>query len=109
MNEINDNNESNFPTFRNTPRNISRGIRWLWRKTWKFSVALLILLIIAHMIINFIAGRRLEAELKKIRDAGAPLTLTEAASPKVPDAENAATYIRKLSRKWGNHISHHRE
>jgi len=79
-----------FPTFCALPRNLWRAFCWLWRKTWRFILGLLALLIVAHTIFNFIAGRRLEAELQKIRASGAPLTLTEAAPPQMPDAENAA-------------------
>ncbi|NIM04778.1 MAG: hypothetical protein GTO55_02410 [Armatimonadetes bacterium] len=79
-----------FPTLTLLPRSVWRGIRWLWRKTWRFSIALLILLIIAHIIFNFTAGRRLEAELARIRGAGDPLTVSEVAPPPVPDSENAA-------------------
>jgi len=92
-----------FPTFRALPRNllllpwhILRGIFWLWRKTWRFSLTLLILLVIAHTIFNFIAGRKLEAELNRIRQAGEPLTLVEAAPPMIPDSGNAAVLYAEV-------------
>jgi hypothetical protein len=99
-----------FPTFRAMPRDllslllhillrILRGIAWLWRKTWRFSLTALILLVVAHTIFNFIAGRRLEAELNRIRQAGEPLTLAEAAPPQIPDVENAAVLYQKVFRQ----------
>jgi len=72
-----------------------RAIRWLWRKTWRYLLALLVLLIIGHTIFNFIAGRKLEAELARIRKSGAPLSLLEAAPPQVPDSENAAVLYQE--------------
>ena len=85
-----------FPTLRGIPA-AWRGLRWLARKTWKASLALLVLLIIAHIALNIYAGYRLEGELEKIRAAGDPLTLREAAPPKVPNAQNAAlVYMQAL-------------
>jgi len=89
--------ESNYPTFKavgnalwRAPGWLGRGVIRVWRRVWRFVVALLALLILAHLILNIVAGRRLEAELNRIRAAGQPLTLAEAAPPKVPDSQNAA-------------------
>jgi hypothetical protein len=98
-----------FPTFRAMPRNllllpwhILRGIIWLGRKTWRFSLSILILLVIAHTIFNFIAGRKLEAELSHLRQTGEPLTWVEAAPPPVPDSENAAVLYEKAFKLFGS-------
>jgi hypothetical protein len=96
-----------FPTFRTfrrelirLPWHLLRGLIWLWRKTWCFSLPLLILLVIAHTIFNFIAGQRLEAGLNRIRQAGEPLTLAEAAPPQIPDEENAAVLYEKAFKRF---------
>ena len=89
-----------FPTLRFIPA-AWRGIRWLARKTWKASLALLVLLIVAHIALNIYAGYRLEGELEKIRAAGDPLTQREAAPPKVPDAQNAAVVYEQALKHFG--------
>jgi hypothetical protein len=86
---------SAFPTFRAIPRWIGRLCLRIWRKIWRPIVVVLAVLIAAHLVLNIIAGRRLEAELSRLRAEGAPLTLAQAAPPAVPDSENAATlYLR---------------
>jgi len=86
---------SAFPTFRAMPRWLVRSVVWLWRKTWRYVTAVVGLLVIAHLVLNVVAGRRLEAELARLRAEGAPLTLAEAAPPKVPDSQNAAVLYQK--------------
>jgi hypothetical protein len=86
---------SAFPTFRATPRWMMRSVVWLWRKAWRYAAAVLGLLIIAHLALNLVAGRRLEAELARVRAEGAPLTLAQAAPPKVPDSQNAAVLYQQ--------------
>jgi hypothetical protein len=84
-----------FPTFRSAPRRLWQAVRWLWRKLWRPAAVLLALLIVAHLTLNVVAGRRLAHELNRLRAEGAPLTLAEAAPPPVPNAENAAVlYLR---------------
>jgi hypothetical protein len=94
--------ESNYPTFKavgnalwRAPGWLGRGVIRVWRRVWRFVLALLALLILAHLILNIVAGRRLEAELNRIRAAGQPLTLAEAAPPPVPDAQNAAVLYQQ--------------
>jgi len=84
-----------FPTFRALPRRVGRGIAWLWRKTWRYTAALLALLVLAHLALNAVAGRQLGKELARLRAEGAPLTLAQAAPPPVPDSENAAPLYEK--------------
>ncbi len=106
MSDIPEEREGNFPSFRALPRNLWRAARWLWRKTWRVSLSILALLILAHLILNFIAGRRLEAELRNIRASGAPLTLKELAPPPVPDSENAAVlYSQFLGVRKGMNLA----
>jgi len=90
-----------FPTFRSAPRRLWRAVRWLWRKLWRPAAILLAALIIAHLVLNVIAGRRLERELNRLRAEGAPLTLAEAAPPAVPDSENAALLYTRAFRGFG--------
>jgi hypothetical protein len=89
-----------FPTFRGLPKVILLFPLRIWRKTWRFSLTLLILLVLAHTIFNFIAGRKLEAELNHLRQAGEPLTWVEAAPPPIPDAENAAVLYQKAFKSF---------
>jgi hypothetical protein len=56
-----------------------------------FSLAL----IAAHQIFNLVVGLRLKAEFRRIRATGAPVTMTEAAPPKVPDNQNAAPLYQR--------------
>jgi len=89
---------SAFPTFRAIPRGLLAAPRWigrLLRRKWRPIAVVLAVLIAAHIVLNIVAGRRLEAELSRLRAEGAPLTLAEAAPPKVPDSENAAVLYRK--------------
>jgi len=93
---------SAFPTFRAAPRRLARVLwraaRWLWRKLWRPVAIILAVLIVAHVTLNVISGRRLEAELNKLRAQGAPLTLAQAAPPMVPDSQNAAVlYLRAFA------------
>jgi hypothetical protein len=93
---------SRFPTFRAAPRwllglpwRTARGVARLWRKTWRYTATLLALLILAHIVLNVVASRRLGRELARLRAEGAPLTLAEAAPPKIRDSENAAVLYQK--------------
>jgi hypothetical protein len=74
---------------------------YLWRKTWRYSLVVLVILIIGHTVLNIIAGRRLDAELRKIRSAGQPVTPTEI-DPPIPDKQNAAAlYLYVFSEETG--------
>jgi len=89
---------SAFPTFRAIPRGLLAAPRWvgrLLRRKWRPIAVVLAVLIAAHIVLNIVAGRRLEAELSRLRAEGAPLTFAEAAPPKVPDSENAAVLYQK--------------
>jgi hypothetical protein len=93
---------SAFPTFAAAPRTLPRALwraaTWLWRKLWRPPAIVLAVLIVAHVTLNVISGRRLEAELNKLRARGAPLTLAEAAPSSVPDSQNAAVlYLRAFA------------
>lgn len=91
MSELPQEYQGNFPTLRVIPGGVWRAVRWLVRKTWKPALVVLVLLMVAHIVLNLFAGRRLEAELARARAAGEPLKLTELAPPPLPDSENAAT------------------
>jgi hypothetical protein len=94
-----------FPTFRAIPRGLLAVPRWVGRfvrRTWRPIVVVLAVLVAVHLVLNVIAGRRLEAELSRLRAEGAPLTLAEAAPPEVPDSQNAAVLYRKAFRGLDN-------
>jgi hypothetical protein len=62
------------------PLALLRAMKWLWRPTWGWVAGLaglLVLAILAHTIATIVTGRELEAELRKLRAAGEPLTRTE--------------------------------
>jgi len=66
------------------------------RRGFRFYLLIFFLaLIAAHQIFNLIAGLRLKAEFRRIRASGAPVTLAEAAPPKVPDDQNAALFYQR--------------
>ena len=92
---------SAFPTFRAIPRGLLAAPRWagrLLRRKWRPIAVVLAVLIAAHIVLNIVAGRRLEAELSRLRAEGAPLTLAQAAPPPVPESENAAALYQKAFR-----------
>lgn len=84
-----------FPAFRAAPERLWRAVRWLWRKLWRPVAIVLAVLIIAHLALNIAASRRLERELARLRAEGAPLTVAEAAPPRVPEAQNPAPLYEK--------------
>ena len=90
MTELPQEYQGNFPTLRVIPGGVWRASRWLVRMTWKPALVLLVLLMVAHIMLNLFAGRRLEAELARARAAGEPLKFTELAPSPLPDSENAA-------------------
>jgi hypothetical protein len=84
-----------FPTFHAAADLARRG--WRWSRPWLAGVVLLSLG--AYVIANVAGGRALERELARIREAGEPLSLREAAPPAVPDEVNAAVlYDRAFHR-----------
>jgi hypothetical protein len=66
-----------------------------WRRFRFYALIFIALLIAAHQIFNLIAGLRLKAEFRRIRASGAPVTMAEAAPPKVPDSKNAAVLYQR--------------
>lgn len=61
-------------------------------------LVLLIVGAVVHGIASFVLGRRLEAEISKIKATGAPIAMAELGKPKVPDAENAAVIYAKITK-----------
>ena len=95
-------NSENFPTFarigRALPRGpgyVGRGIAHLFKKTYKYTLALLIVLAVVHGVATFITGRRLEARINVLKARGVPVSMAELGLPKVPDEENAAVIYAK--------------
>ena len=70
----------------------------LWRRILKWTirivVVLVVLVLLAHSLWNYIATRRLNAELDRIRQAGEPTTFGELARSreKPPAAEDAGPF-----------------
>jgi len=84
-----------FPTFAGIPSALLRAVKWLWRRTWRWIAGLLILAILAHTVASIVTGREMERELGKLRAAGEPLTLAEAAPKPVPASRNAAVLYQR--------------
>lgn len=80
-----------FPTL----SKVGRGIAFLFRRTYKYTLAVLIALAVVHGIATFILGRRVESRLKAIKAKGELVSPAEFGGPKVPDAENAALIYAK--------------
>jgi len=83
----------NFPTFRAIPGKVAKGARCLargWKKSWHYLLGIIVILAIAYTALDVYATAQLNHQLNLIRQKGEPLTMEEAASPKVADDQNAA-------------------
>lgn len=92
----------NFPTLRafaraliSVPKYMWRGTAWTFRKTYKFTLGTLVVLLIVHSVAAVVNGRRLEAALNEIKAKGQPVSMVELGLPKVADEENAAVIYAK--------------
>jgi len=71
----------------------------LWRRSLRVTVWIalgLFVLVAPWWYLDWKTERDLQAELQRIRDAGEPLTLAEAAPESVPPAENAAELYQQV-------------
>jgi hypothetical protein len=57
---------------------------------WAWFAIPIISALVAYLIAVAVTGARVEGELRRLKASGAPVTLAEAASPQVPDDQNAA-------------------
>jgi len=57
---------------------------------WAWFAIPIISALVAYLIAVAVTGARVEGELRRLKASGAPVTLTEAAPPSVPDDQNAA-------------------
>lgn len=100
--------DGRFPTFRAAgrwarsagPRLVPRA-SGLLRRLGAVTAVGVLLLCLASLVMNVIAGRALERELTAIRARGEPLTLREAAPPEIPATENAALVYAEAFRLLG--------
>lgn len=75
--------------------------RWtarLFRRTWRWTVAVLLLLGVAHGVATFVLGRRVEAEIARIKASGDPVSYADLAGPAIPASENGALDFEKATR-----------
>jgi hypothetical protein len=103
------NDDGAFPTFARIPRipsalwwagktilaHLWRAVKWLWRRTWRWLAGFVVLVLLVHTIASIVTGRELERELGKLRAAGDPLALVEAAPKPVPPDRNAAVVYQR--------------
>ncbi len=81
----------------------------LWRRSGaiRWTVSLLLILVVPQVTLwvtlDTINGRRVERKLQAIRNAGQPVTISEAAPPPVPDDQNAAVLYQQILRVDFNH------
>jgi hypothetical protein len=94
--------KGHFPTFvalqgrMKAKRNAAwQGAKKLWKRSRRTLGVLLLLAIAAHIAANIWASILLNRELAAIRNQGAPLTMSELASPPIPDERNAASLYRR--------------
>ncbi|MCL5103052.1 MAG: hypothetical protein M1133_02905 [Armatimonadetes bacterium] len=88
-----------FPTFfrvgawiLSTPKALLR----FTLRTWRPVLAVFLLLATAHGIATFVLGRKVEAEIGRLKARGEPVSLVDLAGPKIPDSENGAVIYAKV-------------
>lgn len=84
-----------FPTFKRILSAIRRGICTVFRYTWKPALALTIVLAAAHGTASYYYGKKVEAEIAKIKAKGEFVSLVELGGPKIPDSKNGAVLYEK--------------
>ena len=71
-------------------RCIARCLGVAVRRTWRYAVAVLLLLAVAHGVATLVLGRKVEAELARLRAEGQPVSAAELAPKPLPDRDNGA-------------------
>ncbi len=79
-----------FPFFPRIPGYLWRATRAVGRAARKFLLYVLPPLLVIHIAATLITGRLVGKEMKRLADAGHPLTLAEIVPPVPPEGENAA-------------------
>jgi len=72
--------------------------RWavrVFRRTWRWAVAVLLLLGVAHGVATFVLGRRVEAEIARIKASGEPVSYADLVGRAIPASENGAPDFEK--------------
>jgi len=93
--------QKTFPTFRAIPAGFLKAARCLgrgWKKSWHYLLGIIIILAIAYTALDIYATAQLNHQLNLIRQKGEPLTMEEAAPPKVTDAQNAAILYARAAK-----------
>ncbi len=81
--------------FARFPGFICRSITWQFKRTWKWALALVLVVAAAHEVATFVLGRQVEAEFAKIRARGEPVFAAELAGRPLPDNINGAVIYEK--------------
>lgn len=61
-----------------------------------FSLKAIVVLLVIHAGLGFYWGRQVEAELRKLKTAGAPTTMADFGKTVIPDSENAAIVLKEV-------------
>ncbi len=72
--------------------------RWALRvikKTYKYTLGLIVLLVLAHVVTTLILGQMLKEDIAALKARGAPVSVAGLAGPKIPDSENGAVLYTK--------------
>lgn len=68
----------------------------------KSILALVVIIIVSYSIAMFVFGRRVEAELAKIKAKGEPVSWADLNGPRIPDSENAAVIYEKIFKEYSD-------
>ena len=90
-----------FPTFKKVGKALIMLPINIVKRTWKWSLAILLLLAVVHSFATFIYGRQVENEIAKIKAKGDPVSCAELAGKPIPDAENGAVIYEKAFKRMG--------
>ena len=96
------NSDEHFPTLKPLAKRLirfcagtilvpARGIR----RRYKPILAVIAVLVIAHLAVTFVLGSRVKAKIAAIRAEGSPTTAADLAGPTIPDNKNAAVLYGK--------------
>jgi hypothetical protein len=75
-------------------------VKRILKKSIKILLAIVLVLAVVHGLASFILGRKVEAEIAKIKAKGEPVAMTDLGKNMPPDSENAAVIYEKMFATW---------